>query len=266
MSETLEVTSFQNIATTVVVKTQIGSDVVLPAWARQIVSIKPIMAIDVPTAAESVITKYSIESDDIAGLSPFEVLGPVSGAFLGASGGSVYQDKNQVYYVGAPCKGGDRLRAYVQALVSNTGALTTAMEIRISDQPPVFPQRHAKVGTLTSTGTTASSDVAGTAYQITGGSRIVELMAVLAHTTIAAASAVAAYFKFTSSEFRLSMPVKMMMHPISTGLGTLQTSNPRNTRESVDIPIQSPATIQDYLYMGLAPTVAGNFVTGVIYE
>jgi len=150
--------------------------------------------------------------------------------------------------------------------VSNTGALTTAMEIRISDQPPVFPQRHAKCGTLTSSGTTASSDVAGTAYQITGGSRIVELMGVFGHTTVAAASAVTGYFKFTSSEYRLSMPVKMMLDPVSTGLGTLQTTNPRNTRSPVDIPIQSPATIQDYLYMGLAPTVAGNWVTGVIYE
>lgn len=266
MVETTESTTYQNIATTVVVKTQIGSDIVLPAWARQIVSIKPIMAIDVPTAAESVITKYSIESDDIAGLAPFEVLGPVSGAFLGASGGSVYQDRNQTYYVGAACSGGNRLRCYVQALVSNTGALTTAMEVRISDQPPVFPQRHAKVGTLTSSGTAASSDVAGTAYQLTGGSRIVELMGVFAHTTVAAASAVTGYYKFTSSEFRVSAPVKMHMDPVSTGLATLEITFPRNTRSQMDIPIQSPCTIQDYLFMGLAPTVAGNFVTGVIYE
>jgi len=265
MVETLESTTYQNIATTVVVKTQIGSDIVLPAWARQIVSIRPVVACDVGTAAESILTKFSIESDDIQGLSPFEVPGAPAGAFVGTIG-TQYQDKAPTYYVGAACSGGNRLRCYVQALVSNTGALTTAMEIRISDQSPQFPQRHAKMGTLTSSGTAASADVAGTAYQVTGGNRIVEVNATYGPTTVGAAAAVCGYFKLTSSEFQKSMPFKMQMEPIPANLATTAWTQTRLNHQPVDIPIQSPCTIQDYFFMGLAPGTAGNFVVGVIYE
>ena len=266
MTETVESTTYQTIATTVVTKTQIGNDVVLPKWCRQIVSIKPILGLDVPTAAESCLTKYSIESDDIAGLAPFEVFGTPIGATLGATL-SAFQAAPETYFVGAATQGGERLRCYCQALVANTGALVVAMEIRISDQPPQFPQRHAKIGTLTSSGTTATSDVAGTAYQITGGHAIKELQAVFAHTTVAAASAVVGYFKYSSSEFGLSMPVKMQINPIAASVGALDITYLNGvTRDKVDIPIANNTTLQDALYMGLAPTVAGNFATGVIYE
>jgi len=268
MTETLESSGFQTIATTVVTKTQIGSDIVLPKWARQIVSIKPIIAVDIPTTAEGVLTKYSIESDDIAGLNPFEVLGTPIGPGLGAQF-ETYQEKPEVYYVGCPAQGGERIRAYCQVLVSSTSAVMVAMEIRISDQPPQYPQRHAKIGTATLTGAVAATDVQGTAYQIVGGNRIVELQAIFSHVTPAAASSVIGYFKYTSSEFEKSMPVKMHMNPVPSVLGaapTISTVNHGVNRNVVDIGISPNTTIQDYFYMGLAPTIQGYFVTGVIYQ
>lgn len=266
MTETVDSTGVGTVATTVVTAVQLGADFVLPAWANQIVSIKPIVEIDVPTVAESVLTKFWIESDDIAGLAPFEVLGVPIGATLGATL-SAFHDKPETFYVGAACKGGARIKAYVQALVANTGALTCSMEIRYSDQPPQFPQRHAKVGTLTATGAVASTAVPGTAYQIVGASRIVELNGVFGHTTVAAASAVTGYFQWTSAEFVTPTPIKMQMDPIPASVGALDITYTHLTRSPVDIPVKgTTVTLQDYLYMNLAPTVTANMCTGVIYE
>lgn len=261
----IEHTGFTGLGTGTT-KTQLGgADVVLPAWAKSVLAILPNVTIDVPTAAESVITNCVLESDDFP-VSPFEVLNAPIGAVLGATTGT-FAAKTEKYAVGAPCKGGDRLRVYGTALVANTAAPTMGCGVVVSDMMPGHKPQHAKLGTLTSSGTTATSDVAGTAYQFVGGRRIKELIGVFGHTTVAAASAVNGYIKYSSSEFIQSTPLKLPLNPISAGLSTLvPTFIDGVSRAQVDVPISSPTRIQDYLYMGLAPTVAGNFVSGVVYE
>lgn len=262
----IEHTGFTSLGTSTT-KTQLGgADIILPAWAKSILAVIPVGVIDTVTAAQSLVSKFELESDDFD-VSPYQVEpAPVAG-LLGASGGSLFTGKAEKYPCGAICNGGDRLRAYMTALVANTSAPYGGAGIVISDQPAGHPQRKSKMGTVTSTGTSASADVAGTAYTFTGGHRITELFGSVTGTTVAAADGIIAYMKYMSNEFVRSAPLKLPLNGLSGGLGTLTIAFVDGTsRAPVDVPISSPTTIQDYLYMGLAPGTAGYFVSGVMFE
>ncbi|MCK5641249.1 MAG: hypothetical protein KAJ19_10640, partial [Gammaproteobacteria bacterium] len=128
-------------------------------------------------------------------------------------------------------------------------------------------QYFAKMGTLTASGTTASTEVAGTQYQFSKGRRVTELFGALVPDTVAAADAMAGYIRYSSSEFSHVTPSKLELNPCPGGLSTIfSTKIDGVSRQKVSIPLNPGQTnIQDYLYMDLAPAAAGNFVTGVMF-
>jgi len=243
-----------------------GADMALPEWARSIVAVIPIVNIDVPTVEESVIAKLILESDDFT-VGPFEVLASPAGGCIGATVGPSISEPEK-YVVNCPVPGGAKLSVYGQALVANTAAPVMSCGIIVSSEPPTGPQRFAKMGTLTSTGTTASTDVAGTQYAFSKGRKIVELFGIVAPAALAAADAMQGYIRFSSSEFSRSTPSKMQFNPVPGGLSTIfSTKLDGVTRLPVCIPLdKGQKNIQDYLYMDLAPAGAGSFVSGVIIE
>lgn len=268
MTISIEHSGFTSLGTSTA-KTQLGGATLrLPGWANGILAVKPIVTIDVPTSGESVLVKQTFESGDF-NVVPFEVLpAPIAATLTGTTIGTATA-KPELYTWGARYTGTAGLDLYQTALVANTAAPTGSCGLVVTNEPVMFPQRHAKVGTLTSSGTTASTDVVGTAYQITGVNRIVELMGMFGHTTVAAASAVTGYIKFVSSEFNDPVQPKLPLTPISAGLSTIITNFIDGvSRAQVNVPVKPaiPTNITDYLYLGLAPTVAGNFVDGVIFE
>lgn len=241
-----------------------GANLVLPDWAKSIVEVRPIVNIDVPTVSESVLAKLILESDDF-NIGPYEVLAAPVSACLGATI-SPFVAKPEVYPVNCAVDGG-QLKIYGQALVANTAAPIMSCSVIISSAPPKGPQYFAKMGTLTASGTTASTEVAGTQYQFSKGSRITELFGVLVPDTIEAADAMNGYIRYSSSEFSHVTPSKLELNPVPGGLSTIFSSKLDGvSRQAVSIPLNPGQTnIQDYLYMDVAPHAAGNFVTGVMY-
>ena len=243
-----------------------GGNLVLPGWARSIVAVIPVVNIDVPTVSESVLAKLILESDDF-NVGPFEVLAAPLSACLGTTV-APFAAKPERYLVNCPVNGGDQLKVYGQALVANTAAPVMSCTIVVSSNPPTGPQKFAKMGTLTSSGTTASTDVAGTQYSFSKANRITEIFGALVPGTTAAADALAAYIRFNSSEFSQVTPLKLEMNPVPGGLSTLYSTKLDGvSRLPVEVPCNAgQINIQDYLYMDLAPAAAGNFVSGVIFE
>lgn len=243
-----------------------GANLILPTWAKSIIAIIPTLTVVTPTATQSVSAKLIVESDDLK-ISPLELLPAPVGAILGATT-SVFIAKPERYLVNIPVEGGEQIKLYGQALVANTAAPYMGCSVVVSDQPPTGPQRFAKVGTLTSTGTTAGTDVNGTSYQFTKGTKIVELVGEFLPGTVAASDGVCGYIRFESSEFAKPTPCKLPLNPAPGNLSTLiATLIPGVSRIPVDIPVkEGPVTIQDYLRMTLAPNGAGNWVSGVIFE
>ena len=247
-------------------KTQLGgADYVLPEWARQIVEVRPYATIDVPTVSESVLAKLTLESEDFV-ISPYEVLAAPVTAHLGATC-MPFVPTIETYPVHCPVQGGGKLKAYGTALVANTAAPNMGCVIVMSSRPPTDRQIFAKMGTLTSSGTTASTEVAGTQFSFSKGSKVIEMFGAFVPDTIAAADGVCGYFRHESSEFAAPVPLKMAFQP-QVGLIAAGASNIDGvSRQPVSVPLRpGQVNIQDYLYLDLAPAAAGNFVTGVLIE
>lgn len=248
-----------------VAKTQLngGNDVILPAWARSIVAIEVAMVLETPaTGEQTVIAAAMLESDDFS-ISPFEVLANPIGAVL--TTGSVESKGKERYAVNAAVNGGDRVRVYGQEFSTTTDQPEMAVALVISSEPPSYTQKHAKIGTMTTTGA-VDGDTAGTAYTFTAGHRITELVGMVTAEAGVTVQVFAGYIRFESSEFGAPVPLKLLLEPVN-GFITIGTNNvPGVTRQVVDVPVRSPTTIQDYLNLAVTSTTAGQFISGVIYE
>lgn len=255
------------LSTTGATKTLAGAaNMILPSWARTILAVTPMASIDTPTAAESINLLCELESNDVA-VQPYQCIGSPTGAILGASGGAAHTPPNETYVVNCPVQGGEQIAAYLSTLDGNTSAPFGGVELLLSNQPMQSPQRHAKTGTWTSTGTTINSDVAGTRYNFSGAHQIVELMASVTHSTVATADGVIGYAKFTSNEFDGVAEARMALNPIGGGLATLQVTHAYATRRKVLIPTTpGQVNIQDYTNFAAIGNTAGAFLTGVVYE
>ena len=241
-----------------------GANLVLPDWAKSIVEIRPVVNIDVPTVSESVLAQCILESDDF-NIGPFEVLAAPISSCLGATI-APFVAEPEVYPVNCPVNGG-QLKIYGKALVANTAAPVMSCSVTISSEPPRGPQYYAKMGTLTSSGVVASTEIAGTQYQFSKGRKVVELFGALVPDTVAAADALAGYIRFSSSEFSHVTPAKLELNPCVGGLSTIfSTKIDGVSRQKVSIPLNGGQTnIQDNLYMDLAPAAAGNWVSGCMF-
>ena len=248
-------------------KTLLGGGVLtLPDWARNLVAVIPTVNIDVPTVGETVLAKLMLESNDF-NVAPFEVLCSPIGACLGATVAPTIA-RPEKYVVNCPVEGG-KLSVYGQALVANTTAPLMSCVVVVSDKPPgSTKQKFAIMGTLTSTGTTASTEVAGTLYSFSSASKITEVFGSFAPDTVAAADAFMGHVRLSSSEFTNVTPCKFELNPVVGGLSTIFPANIDGvSRQPVDIPVnKGQVNIQDYLYMDLAPAAAGNWVSGIVYQ
>lgn len=247
------------------------SPVSLPESARSIRRIMPITAVVTPTAAETVIAQITLKSDDFP-VVPYNVLAPIAPASL-AKAGFCLTSKTEMWPVNANVSGGAKLNVYGTALVANTAAPYLGCAIEVSTHAlPGIPRTMAKLGTVTSTGTTAAATVAGTAYTFTGGTRLKEVYGVVVPATVAAVKPCAGHFKIESTEFDPNVPVT---YPFSGPQGALSTdaTTPSNIQPIIniakfpcDIGIKKSLTrIQDYCVTTLVSSSAGNFITGILY-
>jgi len=251
-------------------KTSIGN-IYFPNDARALLSVKPVMANITPTAAQYCAARLDVESSDIRNMLPFEVLFAPIGSGLGVTYNTL--TGMDTWGIGAPLTGGESITAHGTSLANNTVAPEAAAYYVVSNNPQDlnFPQRHAKLGTVTAAGALATgtdADKAGTKYSFSGGRRIVELFGSFLPKTIAAGDALVGGIKFTSSEFVDNYPFELPLYPWSFGLGsTGSILIPGVSRQKVDIPLKpGQVNVQDYLNCGLLAATAGDFIDGVVYE
>lgn len=242
-----------------------GADLVLPAWAKSILAVRPKLTTETPVADEAVMAYLTLESDDFA-IQPYLALcNPISG--MDAAGGGAFAGEPPWYTVNCPVPGGARLKAYGTSLNAITTGGWMSCQVIVSDSKP-GGQQHAKIGTVTDTGTVLGVNVNEASYTLTGGSKITEIFGAAALMVIAATDTLDGRFEFLSNDFRDPTPLKLPTNPIAGGISAtiIASMTPGLSRAKVDVGILSPCQLTNNLNMGIAPASAGKFITGVMYQ
>lgn len=240
----------------------------IPVWAKSIFAYGLAVQADLPTAAQAILCRSNVQSDN-APVAPLEgFAAPISG-ILGASGPGASVGKVEAYDVNMRVNGGERLTPNIRPLTTNTTDYGTLYFV-VSDAMAPQAQRHIKAGTLT-TDTAVSGENPGTAYAISGARNIVELLGVMAPATVAGSEGMVHRIRFSSTEFAGLNNADLTMNPPQTGLATLQSASVAGvSRQKCNIPIQavSQCNIQDY-WNALSSTTlatATPWASGVVYE
>jgi len=246
------------IATT---KTQVGgADLVLPAWARSILAIRPAVANALPVTVNGLVHKLSLESEDF-NIQPYEVVCAPTGPMI--TSGAIQAPESPWYPVNCPVDGGSRLKVYGQA-IDDVGVTTAFMscQIILSDKKP-GGQYHAKTaGVMTPTGAVGIY-TPGTAYTITGGHTLEELYGVLMVDGVTAQGSMG-YFEYRSNDFDDPTPLKLPTNPIAPGKTDGGVNMNGLARAKVEVGMLSPCKIVGSTT--LADVSAGDFITGVLYR
>lgn len=250
-------------------KTQLNNanSVTMPIWAR---CLRTVSAWGVLggflTAAQPTVIKYYLESND-ATVVPYEwVPNSLASSLQGTTTASQPMTPIEKFPVHAPLRGGEDFQLYAEPQTAITNAVWSGVAIVVSDMKDKR-QKFAKVGTYTSTGTTACTDVAGTAYTLNGCESIVEVYGHTAFTTVVANLPIQGSFRFASSDFKTAVPLRFAFQPTAGALST--TAIPYNAgviRYKVDVPTQISCALTDYGYFDTIATTAGRWITGVLFE
>lgn len=252
-----------------------STDYVLPAAAKGIISIQPYLYIVTPTATQSLIASLKIESDDL-GIKDFEVFAPPGMATVSTPSPSMTDlMRTAEYPVYFPCLGGEKVQVYGIPQVANTVAPFMGAMIKWTDDTSQLtqPQFRARIGgtpgaagSVTSTGTSATS-VTGATITLAGqpARTIRAVTGIIANTTLAAVKPLAGWFSFNSPE--LSYVLRAPFEPVQGPLAATMPPTQHLTRvDNLSVPIQPPSTIQTALQLTAAPTTAGSFANGLIYN
>jgi len=236
-----------------------GGDLVLPAWARSILAIRPMTANATPTTLEGVVHKLHLESEDFS-VAPYEVLcaptGPVENV------GGVQAPEPPWYPVNCPVDGGSRLKIYGNELRALTADANMLCQIILSDKK-AGGQYHAKVGgDFTETGASGIY-TPGTAYTITGGHTLEEIYGIYMPDGVTLEGGMG-YFEFRSNDFDDPTPLKLPTNPISPSITDGGVNTTGLARAKIEVGMLSPCKITGSLT--LTDVSAGDFITGVLYR
>ncbi len=275
MSKAMVRAASTSTAMAAVTKTLLGGKAcVLPGDARTLKQIHMAHAASAIATIQSLTIKYEIESSDLRSVTPFEVLGAPTGAGLATAVSIPTSMTGKEFYdVETLCRGSDQVSVYGTSLVDATTEPEVMAWLLVDTEQPQMQQRHAKMGTITAIGagaTVVDTDVAGTKYTFSGGSKIIELFGSIHYKTVAAGDGLLGGIKFTSSEFVSSLPQELPLYPWTSGTGStcIVAHIPGVSRlKGVDVPLKpGQVSIQDYFNGGVLPAGSDSmFIDGVVY-
>jgi hypothetical protein len=258
----------------------------LPAIAKGIIGVEPYVYVGTPAANDAILASLKIESGDVA-IGNYEVLAPpisglttVSASTITVSVMYIPPDLNRttvVYPWMLPCNGGETFQFYGILQSAVTSTLYMGATIWWTDNPAQLtdlPYQARIQGTpganggVTSTGT-ATGNVTGTnQIQITGGTRTIRtVVAAMCGSTPAQGKAIAGYASLTAAEIQPT-PIRFGLEPIASPGGSLMPSPAKLTRkDNLSVPtIGAPANITAALYLSAAPSTAGIWGLGILYN
>lgn len=257
---------------TSVTKTLLNGNAVLttPNEARNLIGIIPACAPNAAlTAAQSMLTKFEVESKAIKDILPKAIVSsPVHGGLSTFTTAMVPALSS--YAFNTPLSGNEDVSYYGTALVANTAAPDAWVDVMYSNRRP-NPQREPHVfwdgpTDETSTGTAAANGILGQAFTLnaTRQSILRYLYTVLGVGTVTASEAYMATGVISSNDVMTSMPVKGSAQPMATGVHTfLEVMQPNNLVHEIWVPAKPTARIQTTLNLTEALTAAGNWYQGV---
>ncbi len=237
-----------------------GADLVLPAWARTILAIRPLIIDSAPTADQELLTSISLESDDFS-VQPYEVL---CNPLQTVASFPVQSAEAQWFPVNCPVNGGDRLRILGNELDAGHATDPYAMVQIILSDKKAGGQYHAKIGTATVSGA-ATIRTAEASYTITGGHTLEEIYGAVIPTALAIDEGIAGIFEFISNDLGEPTPLKLPTAPMHGAETAVGIGVPSLARAKVEVPILSPCKLSNYLTLTTTLT-AGEFITGVLYR
>lgn len=272
MGTFVDVVTARSIGTGVV-KTRLSGDksgnsaaYVLNARAKSILAVQPYIANN-PTAAQTVLAKLHVESDDL-GLKNYQVFAPPIQGGLGATAPATEEGMSSAAYpLNAKVDGGERVDFSGEALVANTVAPLMGSLLYWSDQPPRNKVLKSQVTAVTSTGTAAAT-VPGASISVTGAKgerRIKAIVGILSNLVQTASDRAIGYFHLGGDE--IDGDQYFPAEPIQGFLGATGNAAARLAYiKNLDIGLEIPATITTELVLEEALTSAGNFTIGILYE
>ena len=251
-----------------------AADYTLPANAKGILYVQPMHYVVTPTATQTSVASLKVESDDL-GLKDYEVFAPPIGGAIATTDNTLSDlMRTSIYPVMFRCAGGEKISLYGIPQTANTAAPYMGASIwwtddarQITDLP--FRARiggtPGAAGSGTSTGTSAGS-VTGQTITVSGGDTrtLRSLTGILAPTTINAVKPTTGYFTYSSPE--LAFLQRMQAEPIQGSLGSALAFAHLSRVDNLSVPFKTPTSISTSLVLSQAPTTAGNFYNGILYN
>lgn len=246
----------------------------LPASCRGILDITAFLTAVTPTATETTVASLKVECGDI-GLNDFEFLAnPLNSNIATTDLGLTDLMRGARMPAFWRTNGGENMNFYGIAQTANTAAPYMGATVTWTDDPSVVNQDrpyYAKIGGTagaagsgTSTGTSAAL-VTGKSITLSGAAKVIRgATGIVAATTMASVKPIAGYFKWTANEMKQN--ISYTAESLPGNLNAAQATTHLTRVDGLNIPVNSPSTLQGYLQLQLAPSTAGNFYQGIYYQ
>ena len=248
-----------------------GGDFQLPTWGKGIIDMQLGVSQDSPVAAEAVIARSRVMSNNCP-ISPMEGIASPIGSAIAAAVDGQFIGKLEQYPIDLRVTGGETITPNIRTVTTGT-AVYGLMDFLISEAFPSRPQKHVQVGTATTGAVTNNNEANGTAYNISGAKDIIELIGTAAQVTVTTAEGYVGRLRYQSDAFAGVATADLSLNPYGgvIAAGALMSQHIDGvSRRTVNIPMQqvTQASIQDSFRflssanLGVAPT----FLSGVVFE
>lgn len=248
-----------------------GGDFQIPVWAKGLINMSLGVAQDTPVAAEAVIARSNVISNN-CNIQPMQGIAAPIGSAIAAAVDGQFIGKVEEYPVDLTVNGGEQITPNIRTVTTGT-AVYGFMSFLISELPPSAPHKHVQCGTATTGAVTNNNEVNGTQYSLSGAQDVIELIGTAAQVTVTTAEGYLGRLRYQSAEFAGVNTADLLLNPYGgvIAAGALMSQHIDGvSRQRCNIPVQnvSQCNIQDSFRflssanLGAAPT----FLSGLIYE
>lgn len=249
-----------------------ATDYVLPSAAKGILYTAPMFYQTTPTANQTAVATLKLESDDL-GIKDYEVFAePIGSNVATTDVGLAASYRNSIYPVQFTCLGGEKVSFFGISQTANTAAPNMGAMIWWTDDGTTDAQFRARVGGTpgaagsgTSTGT-ATGSVTGATITLAGQvpRTIRSVTGVISATTLATVKPIAGWFSISAPETPFAL--RYQGEPVQGALGTAQAFAKLTRVDNLSAVINTPSTISTAMQVTAAPSTAGNFYQGILYN